>query len=271
MNLLQKLTAFYRTINLLSIDVAAGAVCSSLLFAKILEVHILSYGLASLGLSVWIIYTADHLLDARKIKTPAATERHRFHQRHFDLLLILLGAAVIVNGLIILFVRKPVLISGIIVGSFVAIYLVLHRYLKFMKEFFIALVYTVGVLLPSVSVTTLVWNEWPWILIIQFFLTALINLILFSWFDFAKDLRDQTVSFVTVVGERAGRIFLSILFCIVFVLTVAFARERSDGIVAIMNAVLLMIFMFPKYFGVDDRFRRVGDFVFFIPLLYFLL
>src|SRR6187402_2077625 len=128
MDFLQKLSAFYRTINLLSIDVAAGAVCSSLLFAEILKVHILSYGLASLGLSVWIIYTADDLLDARKIKTPAATERHRFHQRHFNLLLILLAVAILVNGLIILFVRKPVLISGIIVASFVAIYLLLHRH-----------------------------------------------------------------------------------------------------------------------------------------------
>jgi hypothetical protein len=271
MDLTQKLTTFYRTINLLSIDVAAGAVCSSLLFAKILEVHILSYGLASLGLSVWIIYTTDHLLDARKIKTPAATERHRFHQRHFNLLLIFLGVAIIANGLIILFVRKPVLISGIIVASFVAIYLVLHRYLKFMKEFFIALFYTIGVLLPSVSVTPLAWNEWPWILIIQFFFTALINLILFSWFDFAKDLRDETVSFVTVVGERAGRIFLGIIFCIAFILAIGFSSGSSQVVIFIMNAILLIVFIFPQYFAITDRFRLIGDSVFFIPLLYFLI
>ena len=269
--MLKKLITYYRIINLLSIDVAVGAVCSALLFAKILDVHILPYGLASLGLSVWIIYTADHLLDAHKIKAPAATARHQFHQRYFRPLLVFLAVGIVVDGLIILFVRKPVLISGIVVASFVAIYLVLHRYLKFMKEFFIALFYTIGVLLPSISVTALRWQEWPWILIVEFFLTALINLILFSWFDYANDRRDETISFVTVVGERAGRIFLGILFCVVFFLAIVFFHGRDSIIILMMNGMLLTVFWFPKYFEVADRFRLVGDFAFFIPLLYSIL
>jgi 4-hydroxybenzoate polyprenyltransferase len=266
---MQHLVKVYRLFNLLSIDVALGAICSALFFAHILQVHILSYGLVALGLSVWIIYTADHLLDALKIKLPAATARHRFHQHNFKALLVTLLVAVVINGIIILFIRHRVLVAGLYVAATVSIYFLVNRYLKFMKEIFIAIVYTIGVLLPSISITQQPVHAWPWLIIVIFFITALINLILFSWFDQAKDLRDGNTSFVTVLGERTSRTVILMLFLLVVVLT-AISFSIAAFVILLMNGLLLITFILPRYFSVHDRFRLLGDFVFMIPLVYLL-
>ncbi|HEY9007560.1 MAG TPA: hypothetical protein VIM75_15585 [Ohtaekwangia sp.] len=264
---MQQLVKLYRLLNLLSVDVAAGAVCSALFFARILNVHILPYGLVALGLSVWIIYTADHLLDAYKIKAPAATERHRFHQKHFRLLALLLLIAVSINGIIILYIRHTVFVAGLYVGGTVSIYFLINRYLKFLKEFFIAIVYTIGVILPSVSVAALPAKEWPWMTIAQFCLTALINLILFSWFDHERDKQDNNISFVTILGEKTTRIFIWILFGLAIFIT-GIHISLADIIILLMNVVLLIIFVASRYFAISDRFRLVGDFVFVMPAIY---
>jgi 4-hydroxybenzoate polyprenyltransferase len=263
------LLRLYRLFNLLSIDVAVGSVCSALFFAKILQVHILSFGLMALGLSVWIIYTADHLLDAMKIKLPAATARHRFHQQNFKTLLFTLILAMIINGIIILFIRHRVLVAGLYIAAIVGIYFLINRYLKFMKEIFIAIVYTLGVLLPSISVTQQPVQEWPWLIILSFFITALINLILFSWFDHERDLRDGNISFVTVLGERTSRTVITLLFLVVMVL-VAISVSVAGLVILLMNALLLITFIFYRYFSMHDRFRILGDFVFTLPLVYLL-
>ena len=263
------LLRLYRLFNLLSIDVALGSVCSALFFAHILQVHILSYGLIALGLSVWGIYTADHLLDALKIKLPAATARHRFHQQNFKTLLITLVVVMIINGIIILFIRHRVLVAGLYIAAIVGIYFLINRYLKFMKEVFIAVVYTIGVLLPSISVTLQPVHEWPWLIIVSFSATALINLILFSWFDHARDLRDGNISFVTVLGERTSRAVIVLLFLVVLILSVM-SLSTAGFVILLMNALLLVTFIFHRYFSVHDRFRILGDFVFMLPLVYLL-
>jgi 4-hydroxybenzoate polyprenyltransferase len=266
---MQYLKLLYRLFNLLSIDVALGSVCSALFFAKILQVHILSYGLIALVLSVWIIYTADHLLDALKIKLPAATARHRFHQLHFKSLLFTLVIAMIINGVIILFIRHRVLVAGLYIAAIVGIYFLINRYLKFMKEVFIAIVYTIGVLLPSVSVTQQPVHEWPWVIIASFLGTALINLILFSWFDHERDLRDGNISFATVLGERTSRTVIVLLFLVVTFLSVI-SLSPAGFVILLMNALLLIIFIFHQHFSIHDRFRILGDFVFILPVVYLL-
>lgn len=263
------LLRLYRLFNLLSIDVALGSICSALFFAQILQVHILSFGLFALGLSVWIIYTADHLLDALKIKSPAATARHRFHQKNFKILLIMLAVAMVVNGIIILFIRQRVLVAGLYIAAIVGIYFLINRYLKFMKEIFIAIVYTIGVLLPSVSVTQQPMHNWPWLIIISFSVTALINLILFSWFDHARDLRDGNISFVTVLGEQTSRTVIVLLFLLVTVLA-AISASIAGVVILLMNVLLLLTFIFHRYFTIHDRFRILGDFVFMLPIVYLL-
>src|SRR5688572_30353881 len=152
---MSRLIQTYRIINILSLDIVAGAVFCALFFSSLLNVHMLPYAIISLALTVWIIYTADHLRDARKIRHRAATARHQFHQRHFRSLSIVLIIVMAIDSIFILFMREPVLVWGTILAVAALIYLIIQRYLKVLKEWFVASIYTCGVLLPSVSVTPL--------------------------------------------------------------------------------------------------------------------
>src|SRR5882724_5927551 len=149
---MDKLFRAYRLLNILSLDVAAGAIVSALFFAKIFQVVILPYGMISLGLTVWIIYTADHLIDAREIKQPASTERHRFHQRYFKPLFILLIIAGGIDATQLFFIRKTVFFEGLGLAFLIVVYFLLQRHLRFLKEIIGAVLYTGGVVLIPFSV-----------------------------------------------------------------------------------------------------------------------
>ena len=124
---MNKLIRFYRLLNILSIDVATGAVCCAAWFAVLFEVNLRPYALISLGLTVWIIYTIDHLLDARKVKEPASTDRHRFHQENFTLLFGVVVLAIVLDLFFVFFIRRIVFQSGIILSCIMVVYFLLQQ------------------------------------------------------------------------------------------------------------------------------------------------
>jgi len=261
----------YRTLNLLSIDVALGSVCSALFFSKVFGVSLLPYGLAVLAITVWVIYTVDHLLDARKVPEPASTERHQFHQRNFKLLLKAVYFALVVIAALIFFIRKPVLIGGVYLIAGVGLYLLVQQYMKVSKEIVVALLYTMGVSLPSMAMTKTDLSVWPWILFLQFFLTALTNLMLFAWFDRDHDLHDGRLSFVTTVGEKVSRYLIWSMPLLAILLTAISEDKTASVFIAVDAFILLLIFASRTFFERHDRFRLLGDAIFFIPILYWLL
>ena len=262
----------YQILNLLSLDVAGGAIASALYFAQLLHVHIKPLGLACLGLTVWIIYTADHLFDVWSIKMPASTARHKFHQRHFRLLLAILTIAAAADLAGAFLLRTPVFYWGIGLTGIVGLYFLIQANLKFLKEFIGAVLYSAGILLPSLPVTEIKIPASVFLLIIIFALTALINLILFSWFDAPHDLLDKRSSLITVLGIQTGRKLLwGIFFLQAALMSYLLAFGDSPGAVAVlmgMNLMLFLVFLRHHFFSVHDRYRFVGDAVFFLPLLY---
>ena len=68
-----------RMFNMLSIDVAIGALFSGYFVKIILPFQIHWSYWCILPLSVWIVYTADHLVDALRLKKKSHTKRHLFH------------------------------------------------------------------------------------------------------------------------------------------------------------------------------------------------
>jgi hypothetical protein len=265
---MERLIRIYRLFNLLSIDVALGAICSAVFFARIFNVTIYAQGLLSLGLTVWVVYTIDHLLDARKVTGNASTERHQFHQRHYRILAPCVIVAVLTDAVIVSFIRRPILEGGVVLIAVVGIYLLVQQYTKIFKEIFIAWMYTLGVVLPSIMVTRVPYHTWPWVLLLQFFLLALTNLLLFSWFDHEFDARDKRSSFVTIVGPERTRIIIRGLFVIMGLLAF-FSHELKASLYLLAgDSLLLSIFLKPEFFRKADRFRLLGDAVFFILLFY---
>jgi 4-hydroxybenzoate polyprenyltransferase len=264
------MTSIFRYINALSIDVSIGAVCSALFFAEYFHVHILLVGIASLGLTVWIIYSADHLLDAKRIQHPASTFRHRLYQDNFSTLLVVTTVACLIDSVLIFFIRRPVFVGGIILIGMVILYLTLNRWWKIPKEIIIALLYVCGVLLPSVAVTPMQIEYWPITLITQFFFTALLNLFIFAWYDRHHDTADQLSSFVLKFGEPKSKFIISALFGMNLLLTIFSGFERGSILVLAMNVILLVLYLKSDFFIKDERFRFIGDVVFILPILMFL-
>jgi hypothetical protein len=272
---MQKIFRLLQYANMLSLDIAAGAVICCAFFARIFTVTLLPYGYIALGLAVWIIYTADHLLDVWKNPHPASTERHRFHQQHFTTLSILLALAMVVVGIEVNFIRLNVLIGGIQLSILVAIYFIVQRQLKFLKELAAALLYTGGVLIAPVALLSFALNPMQITLVVQFFLTALANLLLFSLFDLKNDSKDRHPSFVISLGESTSIIFLYAIFIvnagITLIQYLALHGEAVPAFVILfMNIMLVWILLNRKYFGISDRYRIMGDAVFLLPAMYIL-
>src|SRR4051812_41244064 len=135
----------YRFINIISLDVALGAVTGSAFFATVFHTSLLPQGLAALGISVWIIYSVDHLLDAYKLKNTASSERHQFHQKYLTQITVAVIFLVLVDIVLIFYVRPSVFNAGLLLAGVVIFYLLFHRWMYPLKEIAGAVLYSGGV------------------------------------------------------------------------------------------------------------------------------
>jgi 4-hydroxybenzoate polyprenyltransferase len=261
----------YRKLNLLSIDVALGAMCGSLFFAKLLDGNVPIVGIVCLGITVWIIYTVDHLMDARRIGPTASMERHRFHHKHYQLLLKLVILMVMINGVLTFFALENVWVGGIFLLIGVASYLLINRYIHLLKELLISILYTMGVLMPILMTKRFSLQEVPWIIVSQFGLVAFMNLLIFSWVDYEHDKKDGTVSFATKAGERLTKgVIGSVLFC-VLTLFIFSPQVTASGLMVLMAILQFAIFWKKNRFLSLNRYRLIGEAIFMLPLLYYLI
>jgi hypothetical protein len=264
------LIRFYRRCNLLSLDVAVGAVICSLYFSKLFSVTPSAQEMLALGFTVWIIYTVDRLLDVRTLSSTAATERHQFHQLYQKPLWTLSLLAGVVTICLIYFLRPQIIVGGILLSLISGMYLLLQKYLK-VKEFFVAIVYTAGVLLTSLAITSVEVSYNEGLLIAQFLLVALINLLLFSWFEYDDDRQDGHSSFAIGFGKKTTGKWVSALSTINCLITIWLLTQTvwqlTSFLFLLMTIVLITIFLFPAYFKGGQRYRMIGDAIFFIPVI----
>ena len=262
----------YQYINILSIDVVLGSVISALFFARLFSYELSIEVLLALALTVWIIYTADHLRDARNIHGIASTDRHRFHQRYFKYIMRVIMCVVVIDVLTISFLPARVLSLGTALGMIVLMYLLLQRYLRFMKEFFVAILYTAGVLMPSTLGIAEEVVTAHYLIIGKFAITALMNLLLFSLMDVEVDRSQNQHSFVTCFGPRAAT--YAIVFLGIINMISGFWLWQLDGRLAvvflIMNLTLLTILFLKRGFTHNNYYRMAGDAVFFLPAVFLL-
>jgi uncharacterized membrane protein len=270
---MNKVISLFRLFNMLSLDVAAGAVVSSLFFAHIVQASVTVYVTSELFLVVWIIYTADHLLDVINLKHTASTARHRFHQRNRKELQIALLLAISVGILLVFFLPLSIIKSGLVLFAFVLVYVILMKRLHAYKELIVAIVYVAGVALPALSVANA--NLDMHLSMVIYFLLAWINLIVFSWYDKDTDKKDGHVSIATLLDDAKLRNLLLILFAGVLSISSIPIFYGSDFRIAIlfvtMALPLFVLFLFKKFFSVNENFRLIGDTVFLFPLFYLLL
>lgn len=275
------LTKFYQYIRAFSLDVVAGAVISARWIGDYFDANIPSSAILALGLTVWIIYTIDHLLDARKIKSKDALFRHILHYKNAPYIFGLI-AVVIMVLIFVLQNLQPVLITyGLGLGFAVFCYLVFVHFVRkkvyWGKEWFIALVYATGICLPTFAYI----QEVPSILIyfwLQLFLLASINLILFNMIEYKVDKKQGFYSFSTVKGVDFSRkviLFLLLAFSIIWSSSfLVFDADRLldyQAVFILMASVLAMVLSKEVVLRQEEWYRVVGDIVFVLPLIEVLL
>jgi len=277
---------FYKYLRILSIDVVLGACAMSYFLAYVMSVRLPLYCLVILGLSVWLIYTCDHLIDALKIKHHAHTPRHLFHQENFTTLsflwLSVLGCAAWVTFFYLPY--KTILTGGIILVAS-AIYLILvwlfgsARSHIVQKELGVAVIYTCGIFIGPLSFLKGNLSKEIIVLFMQVFMIAFVNLILFALFDYETDYKDGHVSFIQMVGKKNSNLvigFLMVLYMLITLLACLFFISdftflKAEWIMAFMMAVLSWIFYSRENMSNMPLYKGIADGIFFLPLIILIL
>ncbi|NOZ45485.1 MAG: hypothetical protein GXO79_01745 [Chlorobi bacterium] len=272
---------FLKSLQILSIDVVAGSLSSGLMVTKLVDVKPGFSWWIILAISVWLIYTVDHLADGLKLGYSTSSKRYLFHYHHrkkFIIFIILFG--IIASVITFFWLDYRIVYFGLFLGVLVLIYLIINvittnfSFFLFPKEIIIAIFYTLGIwggplALINYSVSFSVLS-----IMILFGLAALSNLFIFSYFEMEKDIKNKQKSVAILTGEK---LLLKIIYILGFLvvlsslLLIVFTELNKINVLAIlilisMQLLLLLIVYRKNYFEVNERYRLLGDAVFLLPL-----
>ena len=188
------LATFYQRITWLSLDVVLGAMAGMLFFSRLLRVPLFWEAYVLLGMAVWCIYTADHLLDARKLPVGSSEDRHHFHRNHFNALVISLFIVGDLGfyGAIVYFGIGPELFLGVGLGILIlGIMLMIRKFVAknvWLKELSSAVFYVIGIAwLPWYQVDPIEYSWTALLLTMVYMGLAYLNLMMLSSLDSDKD------------------------------------------------------------------------------------
>jgi len=260
----------------LSIDITAGAVIMTLFIAKVFGVELTLPMVLGLSIAIWLIYTVDHLFDARKSKEGPTNPRHAFHQKYFTLLVAMAILIFAVGVWNLNHLPESTLIYGLMLAGLSAIYLIYSFVSKkpFRKELFAALVYAAGIVVAPLSVLEIIrWYEG--LLIVQLFLLAYANLLIIPLYEHDIDIQDQHASVATLKGASLVKQRV-LLICTLSTLLLVIQTFSPISAIALW-LMALMIFVLFTLINRQDLFRRyqlfrvLADGIFFLPGIYLLV
>ncbi|GAB3959177.1 hypothetical protein GCM10028805_54800 [Spirosoma harenae] len=236
-----------------------------------------------LALAVFIIYTADRLLDVQKYSSGASrtplSARHLFHRQHEIVLWRVVIGATIVALILTFCLPGSVIKFGVMLGVICAAYvggvfrLPARHPALLLKEPLVAALYTAGVWgsvwvqRPSISNIDIAES-------LMFLGIAFQNLLLFAVMEQQETPDVPMFSLATFWGEdRCDVILRWLTFAVIatglllcFLTNDRFA-QRSALMLILMSLTLYGIQRYPGYFLKHERYRWLGDGVFWMPAL----
>lgn len=258
------LAALYRKGQFLSLDIVIGAVVLLRFFSTQFSSSISWEVYALLACSVWLIYTIDHLRDAKKAKD-SIRERYQFHLRNEGLLKSGMLLVLAFCLYCVFHISSIILLAGSFLVLLSVIYLgIQHQLSKWgLKEVYVSIIYSSGILLAP-FVTSESTSIVAYLLL---FLLTSANLILFSWFEREDDLTDGFSSIATVVGDiHLQRIILLVIamgFSMSFLVPVSLIS--SYFMIAFLAYGIL--FVGGAWFRKNGWYRLIGDGIFLLPVV----
>lgn len=271
-------------VNSFSVWVIVGSAINYMFFCELFQVPIQVSVVLCLSLSVWIIYTLDHIVDGFKLKANSLSLRHQIHYHYSKpLLFLIVAAALLVLVLVIWFLEARVKLFGISIAAVLLLYFAFNRWLLKsnkrnlpIKELGIAVVVSLCLAGLAVFQSGRDINLDVYSLILPFFLINWGNLLLFSYYDYEPDMQANFSSIGNYLSAKSLRnLDLMLLLANAVLILLAFWMGghtlKVYGLLMLMNAQLILILLFPKHFSKNESFRFWGDIIYIYPLLYFLL
>lgn len=275
----------YRYLHFLSIDIVLGALASSCFAAKLFGSNPGTIWWITLALTVWLLYTGNHMLDALRNKKKVERELHYFMLKHRKLLIYSLGVVAVVNFVLIinLLDRELFKYALILAGLVLLFYAMRHvlrknRILQVPGEFFVMLLYMAGTWLGPAVALEASFEAGHGMIALIFLGILLMNLGVISLYDIKLDSRMGIASLANLLGiKRTRNLLLGTAIAIYLVSILQFLVFEMDRysqyalILTGMCTILLLVLYYPSRFRKNDYFRLAADAVLFMGFLALLI
>lgn len=227
-----------------------------------------------LGITVWLIYVLDRLLDNQKGYL-IFTERHLFHQSNQRILWFFVMICTCVCAGLLLFIPFDIIKFGIVIALMTGFYLLVvnqvssENSFQHYKEPLTAFVYT-GAVWGTASLHHF---DFPTVLLgFIFMLIAFQNLLIFSFFELNNF--PEINNLAKFLGKKSSKYIIFGIFLVIIILgSFSFVILNNSYqysvlfVEILMSFSLILIIYFRDFTLPYDRFRWLGDGVFLLPLL----
>jgi len=217
---------------------------------------------AVLGLTVWLIYICDRLLDIRRPDFVPSTARHRFYRRHYRLALAVLCTIALADAmLIVVKLPRSLICGGMIPALCVAAYIAAVHLSpprsRIPKALLVASLFVIGTFLVAWTNASHPWTT-LWTPALTFFLLCLSNLVLIDiWED------QETADIEPGALRRGFPLWVAMLAVVCLILS---SRPWYRAI-ALSSLLVLALFLSRRRLTLDAR-RASVDMALLTPLLF---
>jgi len=271
----------YRHFHFLSLDILLGALASSCFAAQLFGGNPGWVWWLTLAMTVWVLYTGDHMLDAWKHRKKVEREMHFFMLKNRKVLRFSLGAVALVDFMLIinLMDRELMKYALVMAGLVLLFYAMRHvfrknRVLHIPGEIFVLLLYMAGTWLGPAVVFEHSFEVGHGMIALIFAGVLLMNLGVISLYDIKLDSRLGLVSIARALGVKKTKNMLLgsslAIYLISLLQFLVFGVDRFSQfalILAGMATIYLLVLYFPSRFRKNDYYRLTADAVLFMGFL----
>jgi len=275
----------YRYLHFLSIDIVLGALASSCFAAKLFGSNPGTIWWITLALTVWLLYTGDHMLDAWKHRKKIERDLHYFMMKNRKTLVWSMGVVTVVNMLLIfnLLDQELMKYALFLAGLVLLFYAMRHvfrknRILNVPGEFFVMILYMAGTWLGPAVALEGDFEAGHGMIALIFVGVLLMNLGVISLYDIKLDSRMGIASLANLLGIKRTRNLLLgtgiAIYLVSLLQFLVFEMDRNSQYALILTGmctILLLVLYYPSRFRKNDYFRLAADAVLFMGFLALLI
>ena len=275
----------YRYFHFLSLDIVLGTLATSVLAARLFEANPGWAWWAALAMTVWVLYTGDHLLDAWKHRKNSKREMHGYIFRKKGILIYILGLVSVADLIVVFNFLDPAMlkVALLMAGGVFLFYAMRHifrsnRLLFIPGEFFVLLIYLAGAWMGPYIARSLPLSSGHILILAMMAGVLLLNLGVISLYDVKIDSRLGISTLAGTLGKKSTRRLMIVTAAMVLLMALlqfmVYGTERSSQfalILAAMAGLLLWVLLSPSLFRKQEAYRLVADAVLYMGFLSFLI